>query len=197
MQYDAQVDVIGLLEQKVSTQLQQQYQQSTVGGSNINPQRATIIVKLKRDYERVQNQAKSLQESAIVKIKEIRMATSNTNHNKNIGGGHQQHQFGDQQNMSPEALEQQQQLQIQMQIQEDRLAEEIMREREEEIRNINRGMHQVNEIYKDLANIVGEQQHHIDTIETQMDDARANAQAGLKQVEKANEKYGSNQCRIM
>ena len=29
-----------------------------------------------------------------------------------------------------------------------RIVEEIMREREEEVRNINRGMHQVNEIYK-------------------------------------------------
>ena len=60
-----------------------------------------------------------------------------------------------------------------------------MREREEEIRNINRGMHQVNEIYKDLAHIVGGQQEHIDTIETQMEDARGNAESGLQQVEKA------------
>lgn len=70
-----------------------------------------------------------------------------------------------------------------------------MREREEEIRNINRGMHQVNEIYKDLAHIVGAQQEQIDTIETQMEDAKVNAESGLKQVEKANEKYG-NQCVI-
>jgi t-SNARE complex subunit (syntaxin) len=40
-----------------------------------------------------------------------------------------------------------------------------MLEREEEIRNINKGMHQVNEIYKDLARIVGSQQDHVDTIE--------------------------------
>ena len=77
-----------------------------------------------------------------------------------------------------------------------RLAEEIMREREEEIRNINRGMHQVNEIYKDLAHIVGSQQDDIDTIEVQMEESRANAESGLKQVEKANEKYGSSNCVI-
>ena len=71
-----------------------------------------------------------------------------------------------------------------------------MREREEEIRNINRGMHQVNEIYKDLAHIVGSQQEQIDSIETQMEDARTNAESGLEQVEKANEKYGSAQCTI-
>jgi len=71
-----------------------------------------------------------------------------------------------------------------------------MREREEEIRNINRGMHQVNEIYKDLAHIVGSQQEQIDTIENHMEESRVNAEAGLKQVEKANEKYGNGQCVI-
>ena len=71
-----------------------------------------------------------------------------------------------------------------------------MREREEEIRKINRGMHQVNEIYRDLAHIVGSQQEHIDSIETKMEDSRANAEAGLAQVEKANDTYGSSQCTI-
>ena len=59
------------------------------------------------------------------------------------------------------------------------LHEEIMREREEEIRNINKGMHQVNEIYKDLAHIVGSQQEQIDTIEQQMDDARGWRNGGI------------------
>ena len=80
--------------------------------------------------------------------------------------------------------------------QTQRMNEEIMREREEEIRNINRGMHQVNEIYKDLAHIVSSQQEQIDNIETQMEDSRANAEAGLKQVEQANDKYGSGNCVI-
>jgi syntaxin 7 len=71
-----------------------------------------------------------------------------------------------------------------------------MREREEEIRNINRGMHQVNEIYKDLAHIVGSQQEQIDIIENQMEESKVNAESGLKQVERANEKYGSGQCVI-
>jgi syntaxin 7 len=74
--------------------------------------------------------------------------------------------------------------------------EQIMREREEEIRNINRGMHQVNEIYKDLAHIVGSQQEHVDSIETQMEESRVNADAGLQQVEKANQQFGSAQCVI-
>lgn len=71
-----------------------------------------------------------------------------------------------------------------------------MREREEEIRNINKGMHQVNEIYKDLAHIVGSQQDQVDTIETQMEDSRNNAESGLSQVQQANERYNSSQCTI-
>jgi syntaxin 7 len=71
-----------------------------------------------------------------------------------------------------------------------------MREREEEIRKINQGMHQVNAIYKDLAHIVGSQQEHVDAIETQMEDSRANAEAGLHQVQKANEQFGNGKCII-
>jgi t-SNARE complex subunit (syntaxin) len=77
-----------------------------------------------------------------------------------------------------------------------RLHEEIMREREQEIRNINKGMHTVNEIYKDLAHIVGGQQEQIDQIEGQMEDARTNAESGLSQVQKANEKYNNSNCII-
>jgi t-SNARE complex subunit (syntaxin) len=71
-----------------------------------------------------------------------------------------------------------------------------MREREAEIRNINRGMHQVNEIYKDLAHIVGSQQEQVNQIETQMEESRNNAESGLEQVQKANDKYGQSQCII-
>jgi uncharacterized membrane protein YdfJ with MMPL/SSD domain len=99
-------------------------------------------------------------------------------------------------NQSAMILQQQQQ-QIQLQLQQDRLNEEIMREREEEIRKINHGMHQVNEIYKDLAHIVGQQQEQVDQIEDKMEDARNTAQSGLDQVHQANEKYGnSSQCII-
>ena len=103
------------------------------------------------------------------------------------------------------------------------LNEELMCERETEIRNINRGMHQVNEIYKvrrrfrripllvrlscvltgmfgmekDLAHIVGNQQEQIDQIEGQMENSRANAEQGLSHIQKANEKAStSSQCTI-
>jgi t-SNARE complex subunit (syntaxin) len=207
MQYEAQVDVITQLEQRVQGQLQQMLQQQQQQQQSTNPQTITIVTKLRRDFERVQVQARSYQESAAPKVKAIRSVGESTTNAAGRPGGtsaytshHNQQQQQQQQQttmMSDEAIRAEQQRLMQVQMQEDRLAAEIMREREEEIRNINRGMHQVNEIYKDLAHIVGQQQEQVDTIETQMDDARANAEAGLKQVEKANERYGTNQCSIM
>jgi t-SNARE complex subunit (syntaxin) len=70
-----------------------------------------------------------------------------------------------------------------------------MREREEEIRTIHKGMHTVNEIYKDLAGLVDEQQEGVDTIETQMENTKENTATGLKHIEKANESSQS-QCVI-
>ena len=58
--------------------------------------------------------------------------------------------------------------------------------RAEEISNINRGMSTVNQIYKDLANIVGGQQDEIDMVEDQMEHANRSANRGLTQIEKAN-----------
>jgi len=84
---------------------------------------------------------------------------------------------------------------LEMQLQEDRINEDIMREREEEIRNINKGMHQVNEIYKDLAQIVEGHQYQIDEIGNHMGDANKNAENGLIQFEKANE-ASENSCVI-
>lgn len=193
MQYDAQVDVLGQLEQRTQNQIQQMLKQSTTGTAS-NPQIVTVVTKLKRDFERVQAQAKSLQDSVTPKINAIKDAKNNSNQRTSRNYSNNNSEVDQ---SSPEAVMAENQRLKQIQMQEDRLSEEIMREREEEIRNINRGMHQVNEIYKDLAHIVGEQQENIDQIETQMDDARGNAEAGLNQIEKANEKYGQNQCSVM
>ncbi|KAL7461450.1 hypothetical protein ACHAXS_001874 [Conticribra weissflogii] len=84
----------------------------------------------------------------------------------------------------------------QIQIQEDRINEEIMKEREQEIRNIHKSMYQVNEIYKDLAHLVDTQQEGIDQVETQMEGAKENTKEGLKHIEKANESQKEGQCVI-
>ena len=157
------------------------------------------MIKLQRDFERVQIRVQQLQGMATAKISSLQQqqqsSSSNLTNSHNIPFflNNNSHPTGEEDDT---VLRQYQQQQLLIQ-QEDRLQEEIMREREEEIRNINRGMHTVNEIYKDLAHIVSQQQHDIDTIETQMDQAHTSAQQGLQQVEKANEKYGQGNCCIM
>ena len=194
-QYQAQNHVLEQLEEKIRSLLRQQ------------PKQNTAVIKLKRDFERVQLRTSQMQELATKKISCIQNiqksnASSYNNHSNNNSSynpfsngsaDHRSSSFNDN-NEPANILAEQQRLQ-QLQLQEDRLHEEIMREREEEIRNINHGMHTVNEIFKDLAHIVGQQQEQVDQIENQMEDSRANAESGLAQVEKANEKYGQ-QCSI-
>ena len=203
-QYEAQTHVLQQLEEKLKVLLQQSQQQ---------PQSA--MIKLQRDFERVQVRVQQLQDSATTKIATLQQQQQQqqqqqssklstlpvaTNRNtmpfflNNNNSGSSNYNPNGEENDAVLRQYQQQQLVLQ---QEDRLQEEIMREREEEIRNINRGMHTVNEIYKDLAHIVSQQQQDIDTIETQMDQAHTSAQQGLQQVEKANEKYGQGNCVIM
>ena len=76
-------------------------------------------------------------------------------------------------------------MKMELMLQENQLNEQLMREREAEIREINKGMHTVNEIYKDLAHIVQAQQEDVDKIETMMEEANTNAKSGLTHIEKA------------
>jgi t-SNARE complex subunit (syntaxin) len=195
MQYKAQVDVLGQLQEKIE-RLMQQYQHLSTQDAQKN-----TLIKLKRDFERVQSRVSALQDAAerVKKQRELDRQYAKGQETTTDGAKKDTFPTGNNNNNSSSlAATQQQQLLLtaQMQMHEDRLAEEIMREREEEIRKINRGMHTVNEIYKDLAHIVGSQQEHVDSIENQMEESAANAESGLKQVQKANEKYGGTQCVI-
>ncbi|KAL7519645.1 hypothetical protein ACHAWX_004403 [Stephanocyclus meneghinianus] len=76
--------------------------------------------------------------------------------------------------------------QIRVQQREEDYAIQVMREREEELRDINRKIHVVNEIYKDLGEVVDQQQEQIDVIEDKFGMASDNARRGLEQLERAN-----------
>ena len=61
----------------------------------------------------------------------------------------------------------------------------VMQEREEEILEINKKMHTVNEIYKDLAEIIDEQQDLIDNIDNSIELANADVIEGTQNVKEA------------
>lgn len=181
-QFNLQLDVIRQLGQRIGTQLKSHESQlSSLPRAEASRSRATYV-KLSRDYRTVEQQFRNVQLDVQRKrgLAEARRREAEEEGRRSRDAGEENEEV----------------MMRQMQIQEDRINEEIMREREEEIKNIHKGMHQVNEIYKDLAHLVDNQQEDVDTIETQMESANANASAGLKHIEKANESSQSSQCVI-
>ena len=77
---------------------------------------------------------------------------------------------------------------LMVQQREEEYAIQVMQQREEELRDIHRKMHAVNEIYKDLGEVVGQQQEQIDEIENKFGEAAESTRRGLEQIEQANSK---------
>ncbi|KAH8080404.1 hypothetical protein JL720_9098 [Aureococcus anophagefferens] len=76
-------------------------------------------------------------------------------------------------------------VQLQVAMQEEAINDAILREREEEIREINQNVHKVNEIFRDLATLVDKQQGEVDQIGELVEKSHAHAEKGLDQVQKA------------
>lgn len=199
-QYNLQIDVIQQLGQRIETQLSTHEKRLTTLPRSEASSLRTTHIKLSRDYRLVEQQFKNVQldvkrKRSLAEVKQrelVRMEEEEKERkrreNAGLGGGIGG-VMGGEGKMTEEGMR------WQMQIQEDKINEEIMREREEEIKNIHKGMHQVNEIYKDLAHLVDNQQEDIDQIETQMENTKENTATGLKHIEKANESSQS-QCII-
>lgn len=192
--YKAQSDVLRQLEQRLKEQIvAQRTKNNTTTSSSTNP----ALQKLERDFERVSNSVQATKAKVTRQMKQYQQRGAAAAAAAAAGGGYYDPNNTTTDFTSNASVLRQQHQQQQLQLQQDRLQEEIMREREDEIRKINHGMHQVNEIYKDLAHIVGSQQEQVDQIEDKMEDARTTAQSGLDQVHAANEKYGTNgQCVV-
>mmetsp|Transcript_8638 Transcript_8638/g.13490 ORF Transcript_8638/g.13490 Transcript_8638/m.13490 type:complete len:261 (-) Transcript_8638:1271-2053(-) len=182
-QFDVQVDVLNQLGQRLENTLRRLETDEQVDRTEAAKRRATLV-KLGRDYRRIEASYKNILLEA--KQKKSRLLAYKQNQN-NSSLSHSQKR---------ETSVEEEQISLQFQMQQDLLSEEIMREREHEIRNINHGMHQVNEIYKDLAHVVAGQQEQVDQIETQMEQSKVNAEQGLSHIQKANEKASSSQCTI-
>ena len=129
-----QIDVIRQLGTKIESQLQEQEQKMhSMSRTEAAKCRATHI-KLTRDYRWVETKFKNSQLEA--KQKRASMQTQRLRETEDL----ERRRF--EEGISADNKR------LQMQLQDDRVTEEIMREREEEVRKINQGMHQVNEIYK-------------------------------------------------
>lgn len=75
------------------------------------------------------------------------------------------------------------------QMNEDSFCDLIMKERSTEMVEINEKMHKVNDIYKDLATLISDQQVLIDNIDKNIDDANAYTKDGVEQIDEARQAY--------
>ena len=148
--------------------------------SNTNPQFNSSIPKLTKDAQKCEQIYKNISMSVQRKLDVITQRCKNANSNiSNISN------FG---TSSDEVVLDGLGGQLkQVHLQEDLINEEIIKERNEEIKTINQQMTSVNEIFKELAQIVHNQQDDVDNIEQMMENSHTHAKAGLEQIEQANE----------
>ena len=162
--YGVQVDVLQQLGGKLETSLRQQETQLNQTPRTEAAKRRATLIKLNRDFRRIEGVFKNM--------------VLDTRNQKSRAPDPPKQQYQHDGGAGGEYTEEEQRMQLELQLQQDvscsvvryfrttsngahsyrvsvsqRLNEEIMREREHEIRNINRGMHQVNEIYKVCANV--------------------------------------------
>lgn len=184
LQYKAQSDVLRQLESRLKEHIMGQRQR--ISNQSQTSSHKQALLKLERDFEKVQSSVTFTKSKVQKQMKQYQQLNAARSQDERVAAINN--------NSARTALEQQQIL-----IQRDQLQQQIMQEREDEIRKINKGMHQVNQIYKDLAHIVGEQQEHVDQIEDKMEESKSAAQSGLEQIHKANEKHGASaaNCAIM
>ena len=105
LQYQAQVDVIGQLEDKVRRLINE----ANANSSKASSTTTTAVLKLQRDFERVQNRAKALQEGVTKFRKEMsqKAAAARGTHNNSFANEQEQAQ--------QEALDYYEQMQAQLQ----------------------------------------------------------------------------------
>ena len=159
--FDVQVDVLKQLGTRLEAQLKEQEADiAALPREQAARQRSTYI-KLSRDFQRVEVTFKNL-------VLEVRRKRAKLDDQKrqalsattaNTTNATEEERIGLELQLQQEVSQERRTMHMQIchpltiyihltLFEKQRLNEEIMREREEEIRSINRGMHQVNEIYK-------------------------------------------------
>lgn len=168
------------VEQQVSTQLRAAEGLPTKGEKD---RTKAEIQKMSKDAQRLKLRFENFGRGTAARIRELdlvgRRADALFDGGAGRGGSGGEGGGGGGQRM--QMLQQQQQ---QMLIAED-LDERLLQEREAEIVLINQSVVKVNEIFRDLGQLVSRQQEDIDVIEQNVQHSHAAAKSGLEQVEKA------------
>mmetsp|Transcript_20629 Transcript_20629/g.30531 ORF Transcript_20629/g.30531 Transcript_20629/m.30531 type:complete len:293 (-) Transcript_20629:77-955(-) len=140
--------------------------------------------KLNKDYNRAKIMENDLKKEGMRRIKE---KDTKQNEIATVEAANQNSEETNVQELRQKQI-------LQAQLAEEELNQAIIEETEEELGQINKSLHAVHDIFRDLALLVSQQQEQVDHIETQTDEAHNKAQEGLLQVQQANH-YGPN-CLI-
>lgn len=179
-----QLDVIKELREKIQAQLRLQQQQAERASRQDAARLGAMNAKLTKDYNRVNAIALDVGAQA-----ERRMREVDTQRQLQADADDERAQvaFAGADAGRQQGIVEVQQRRERVQMQEEAINTAIIQETEEELQNINKSLYTVNEIYRDLANIVDQQQEAVEQIETNTEGAHARAQEGLVQVQKAND----------
>jgi hypothetical protein len=196
-QYRCQVGVVTDLSKKIDEELGKSAKEVD-GGAGVTRQEAARLraahAKLSKDYRRVAVIAQNLQEDATQRIADLDRRRREAALEEAAVAARIYGEDGAPVGGIRGAQAQQQAL-AQEYVGDTAINEAIIQETEAELLNINRSLHQVNEIFKDLATIVAQQQEQVDHIEVSTEAAHQRAQQGLQQVQKAHQYQGG--CSIM
>ncbi|CAM9279786.1 unnamed protein product [Chrysoparadoxa australica] len=190
-QHKCQSQVVTDLSQEIRRELAAQSQQMELMSRHQATKLRATNAKLRKDYDRVETIATQLKEEGrrrmdVVDKQRADQALREAEAEKHFlqgGGGLELDEPSPLSNGHGKTAGLQQ-MQVQVQGEEEVNAA-IIQETEAELKNINTSLRQVNEIYKDLASIVAQQQDTVDQIENNTEAAHDRAQEGLRQVEKA------------
>ncbi|CAM9337528.1 unnamed protein product [Ectocarpus sp. 12 AP-2014] len=179
-----QLQVIDELREKIQGQMRLQQQQAEGASRQDAARLSAMNSKLTKDFNRVNAIALDLGKQA-----ERRMREVDAQRQSQVEEDEEQARvaFAGAGDGQEQGMRQVQQRRERVQMQEEAINTAIIQETEEELQQINKSLYKVNEIYRDLANIVEQQQEAVEEIETNTEGAHARAQEGLVQVQKAND----------
>ncbi|EAQ84032.1 hypothetical protein CHGG_10436 [Chaetomium globosum CBS 148.51] len=147
---------------------------------DVTPTQKYMQQKLSREFQSSLSEFQSLQRQALEKQKaSVSAARAAVDHEDESGGG-----AGGGGPSSPQLLQQQELTRLAPQDEVD-FQEALIIEREEEIRNIEQGVGDLNVLFQQVAQIVTEQGEVLDTIERNVETVRDDTQGGDRELRSA------------
>ncbi|KAI9734735.1 MAG: hypothetical protein M1818_006722 [Claussenomyces sp. TS43310] len=143
---------------------------------DVSPSQKYTQQKLSREFQASLTEFQSVQRSALEKERASASAARTAMEDATSPSGEAGDAFGQQQAQEQLRLASQDEVDFQ---------DSLIVEREAEIRNIEQGVTELNELFRDVAHIVGEQGEQLDTIAANVEDTRTDTRAADVELRRA------------